>query len=48
MSLTLHPWLSGQPHRVPALRSALEQIMGRPGVWPATGAEILAAFKAQA
>lgn len=47
MSITLHPWLSGQPHRVQALRSALSEIMDHDGVWAATGSEILAAFKDQ-
>ncbi len=47
MAITIHPWMSGQPHRIQALESALAQIMAHDGVWSATGAEILAAFKAQ-
>jgi peptidoglycan/xylan/chitin deacetylase (PgdA/CDA1 family) len=47
MAVTIHPWMSGQPHRIGALEQALAQIMERDGVWSATGAEILAAFKAQ-
>ena len=47
MALTIHPWMSGQPHRIAFLRAALEHIVDHEGVWSATGAEILAAFKAQ-
>ena len=47
MALTIHPWMSGQPHRIKALKRALAHIMGHDGVWSATGAEILAAFKNQ-
>lgn len=45
MTLTIHPWCSGQPHRIKALEDALAHIMGHDGVWSATGSEILAAFK---
>ena len=47
MSISLHPWVIGQPYRIGALESALAHIMRHPGVWPATGAEILDAWKAQ-
>ncbi len=47
MAITIHPWMSGQPHRIEALERALAKIMEHDGVWSATGAEILAAFKAQ-
>jgi hypothetical protein len=47
MTLTIHPWISGQPHRIGFLEQALRHITGHDGVWSATGAEILAAFKAQ-
>ena len=47
MALTIHPWMSGQPHRIKFLEAALSHIMGHDGVWSATGAEILAAFKGQ-
>ncbi len=47
MAVTIHPWMSGQPHRIAALEGALAQIMAQDGVWSATGAKILAAFKAQ-
>ncbi|MSP67309.1 MAG: polysaccharide deacetylase [Alphaproteobacteria bacterium] len=48
MAVTLHPWISGQPHRIKAVADALGYVVRRAGVWSATGAEILAAFKAQA
>ncbi len=47
MAVTIHPWMSGQPHRIEALKRALARIVEHDGVWSATGAEILAAFKAQ-
>ena len=47
MAISLHPWVSGQPYRISTLESALGHMMRHPGVWPATGAEILDAWKAQ-
>jgi hypothetical protein len=47
MALSLHPWIIGVPHRIAVLEEALARIMAHAGVWSATGAEILAAFKAQ-
>jgi peptidoglycan/xylan/chitin deacetylase (PgdA/CDA1 family) len=47
MAISLHPWVIGQPYRIGALENALAHIMRHPGVWPATGAEILDAWKAQ-
>jgi peptidoglycan/xylan/chitin deacetylase (PgdA/CDA1 family) len=47
MSITLHPWAIGQPYRIGALERALGEIMRQPGVWPATGAEILDAWRKQ-
>jgi peptidoglycan/xylan/chitin deacetylase (PgdA/CDA1 family) len=48
MAITLHPWVIGQPYRIRALRAALSHVLRRAGVWSATAAEILAAFRAQA
>jgi len=45
MTLTIHPWMSGQPHRIKFLEQALAHIVGHDGVWPATGEEIVAAYK---
>jgi len=47
MALSLQPWIIGVPHRIAVLEEALARIMAHAGVWSATGAEILAAFKAQ-
>ena len=35
-NLTLHPWLTGQAHRIRYLRDALRQVMGKPHVWRGT------------
>ncbi len=47
LAISLHPFVIGQPYRIGALESALTHVMRHPGVWPATGAEILDAWKAQ-
>ncbi len=47
MAIALHPYLTGQPHRIGALDSALEYICRHDGVWRATGAEIADHFLAQ-
>lgn len=47
LSLTLHPWVIGQPHRIGALEQALTAIVGSPGVWSASGEEILATWQRQ-
>ncbi|HXH09074.1 MAG TPA: polysaccharide deacetylase family protein [Alphaproteobacteria bacterium] len=39
--LHLHPWLIGQPFRIGRLDAALGHIMQQPGVWTATGTEII-------
>jgi hypothetical protein len=41
MSIAIHPWQSGLPHKVQPLDSALEYIGSHPGVWKATGSEIV-------
>ncbi|MYA37955.1 MAG: polysaccharide deacetylase family protein [Gammaproteobacteria bacterium] len=41
LSLNLHPWLMGQPHRIAHLEQALGYITSQPDVWPATPSEIL-------
>lgn len=40
MCLALHPFVMGRPHRIRHLAAALEYILGRSGVWAATGEEI--------
>ncbi|MSO65054.1 MAG: polysaccharide deacetylase [Alphaproteobacteria bacterium] len=47
MAITLHPWMTGQPHRIKYLEAALAAIAHRKGIWQATGAEILDCWKAQ-
>ena len=47
MSINLNPWVTGQAYRIKALEGALSYIMSHDGVWSATGAEILDAYKAQ-
>jgi allantoinase len=43
LSIVLHPWISGQPHRISAIEKALSTIMNFPGIWSATAGEIVAA-----
>ncbi len=47
MTVTIHPWMSGQPHRIKFLERGLAHIMDHDGVWTATGADILAACEQQ-
>jgi allantoinase len=44
LSLVIHPWMSGQPHRIRALRRALSSLVEQEGVWTAPGSRILDAF----
>jgi allantoinase len=41
MAIALHPYIFGVPHRIDALDSALKYVTSRPGVWLATGEEIV-------
>lgn len=41
MCVALHPFWVGQPHRLRAFRRAMEYVLSHPGVWVATGAEII-------
>lgn len=41
MAIALHPFVTGVPHRIPALESALDYIASHDGVWFATGGEIV-------
>lgn len=47
LPIAVHPWIVGQPHRIGALDRVLTDLAGRPGVWSATAAEVLAAFTSQ-
>ncbi len=42
MSLPLHPYVFGQPHRIAALERLLDVILSREGVWVASGRDIAA------
>ncbi|MCB2107711.1 MAG: polysaccharide deacetylase family protein [Rhodobacteraceae bacterium] len=47
MSIALTPYVTGLHYRIKYLDQALGWLMKQKHVWPATGAEILAAFKSQ-
>jgi allantoinase len=44
MAIAVHPFVTGQPHRIGALDAALEYICSHAGVWKATGSEIVRCF----
>ena len=46
LTLSVTPWLMGQPHRIRAFGAMLDAILARGGVWSATGADIAAAWRA--
>ncbi|MBC7803034.1 MAG: polysaccharide deacetylase family protein [Candidatus Parcubacteria bacterium] len=46
MAIAVHPFLTGQPHRIGALERALEHICSHAGVWLATGDEIVRHYQA--
>src|SRR5262249_57141441 len=41
MAIAVHPFVTGQPHRIGALDAALEYICSQAGVWRATGWELV-------
>jgi hypothetical protein len=41
MAIAIHPYLMGVPHRIDAFDVALKYVTSRPGVWLATGEEIV-------
>ena len=47
LSLSLHPWVLGQPHRIKHLEAALAHVAAQDGVWCAPPGDILDAFVAQ-
>ena len=47
MAIAVHPFVTGQPHRIGALDAALEYICSHPGVWRATGWEIVQHYLSQ-
>lgn len=47
LSLSLHPWVIGQPHRIKHLEALLEYLTSSPNVWCASAAGILGAYRAR-
>ena len=47
LSLSLHPWVIGQPHRIKHLETVLRHITGQSGVWQVEPSQILDAFVSQ-
>ena len=47
MCVAVHPFIMGQPHRIEHLERALAHLLQHPGVWCATGEEIVEAWVAQ-
>lgn len=45
MVIAVHPYLTGLPYRIKALRGALQYLSDHEGVWWATGAEIAQRFR---
>ena len=45
LSLSLHPWVIGQPFRIKTLEQALSYILGHEDVWSASAGEVLLAFR---
>jgi hypothetical protein len=46
-NLTLHPWITGQPHRIRWLREALARMLGKPNIWRTTTDELARVARAQ-
>jgi peptidoglycan/xylan/chitin deacetylase (PgdA/CDA1 family) len=46
-NLTLHPWITGQAHRIRYLRDALHQTMGKPHVWRTTTDDLAEVARSQ-
>ena len=47
MSIGIHPWVFGQPHRIRYLEEGLRRILALAGVWPATASAIADAYRAR-
>ena len=47
MAISIHPYLTGVPHRIKYLEALYDHILGHEGVWMATGAEILDCYLAE-
>lgn len=47
LSLNIHPWVLGQPHRIGQLEKVLHYVTSKREIWSAYGGEILKAWKAK-
>jgi allantoinase len=47
LSIPIHAWVMGQPHRVKHLEAALAHVMSQPGVWNASANEICTSWRWQ-
>ncbi|MBC7625547.1 MAG: polysaccharide deacetylase family protein [Aeromicrobium sp.] len=47
LSIPLHAWVMGQPHRIKHVEAVLAHVMSKPGVWNASAGEICATWRAQ-
>jgi peptidoglycan/xylan/chitin deacetylase (PgdA/CDA1 family) len=47
LTLNIHPWLLGQPHRIQFLEDTLAYIMNKPGVWSASASDIMHSWQQQ-
>lgn len=47
LTIAAHSWLTGQPHRIRAFREALQTMLRHHGVWQATAAQVLDAYRGQ-
>jgi len=47
LAINLHPWMTGQPHRIGCLEKALQYIADKQGVWFATASEIQHTWQSQ-
>jgi len=45
LSLTLHPWVIGQPHRIAVLEAILGALVRDGAIWSATGGDIMAHWR---
>ncbi len=47
LSIPLHAWVMGQPHRIKHVEAALRYVMAQPGVWSASADDIHRAWASQ-
>ena len=47
LSLSVHPWLMGQPHRIAAFERVLRHLAGCASIWSASASDIVAAWRDQ-